>query len=537
MAKTRFIVIFILTSLCNWEYCYSQSLLLQKCLGGFNRERGKGVRQTSDGGYIICGYKESNDGDVTCGIGYRDGWLVKLDPAFNIEWQKCFGYANSDIEFTCIDLTTDGGYILGGQSLLWQVPGVCYHGSYDYFVWKLDSLGNVQWQMCYGGSDYDFLNDIRQTSDGGFILGGSSYSVDGDLFGRSGCNGCDGGFWLLKINSFGIIEWSKTYGSPFSGEACSSVIETEDHHFIACGYALGDGGDVIGSHGSFDVWVIKVDSLGNLVWQKPLGGSSSDSASDLVALDDGGVMVIGEASSNNGDVNGNHGGWDTWLIKLDSNGTIVWSKTYGGSSYDSGRAIAKDWDDGFMLLSAGSSIDGDASCFFGSQFWFTKIDSAGNFQYQKCVGGSDFDIPWRVISTSDSSFVAVGFTFSNNGDVIGNHYSANCSSGFDCSDFWIVKIGSILTSTNVLESSNDFFSASLNSGLAELLINVKLKNTQSAFVSLFDLTGKLILKKNILISGNEVNNYTISTPKLPPGIYLVRINLNNSQFSIKVSAK
>jgi len=488
--------------------CDGQLVFEQKCLGGTLEDAGSGIQGTRDGGFILCGSKESLDGDISCTLGRHDGWLIKLDRFLNIEWQQCYGEVLTDDFLYCIDTTSDNGYILGGG--IWSggsTSNCISHGDQDYWITKTDSVGNIEWENCYGGSRRDVIYDIHQTDDYGYILCGKTNSSDGDITWNYG----NDDFWILKIDQIGQIEWSKTYGG--SGyETCYSIAETSDGNFVACGVAEYDSGIITGNHGSGDFWVIKIDSLGGLIWQKSLGGSSNDLASDLVTTSDGGVIIIGEVLSSDGDVSNNHGGWDCWVVKLDTNGSLVWQKTYGGSSYDSGRSIASHSDGGFMLLSAGSSNDGDATCIYGSQFWFTKIDSAANFEFQQCIGGTDFDIPLSIVSTIDSGFASIGYTYSNDGDVTGMHFP--CPQP-PCTDMWFVKL---LNQTLSLSETSQQALISIYPNPVKNYLYVSGMNEKESIV-IRNMLGSIVLQMKITETTTEVDIRSLST-----GLYLIEID-------------
>ena len=499
-----YILLFFISTFIDSTVAMAQAQFIQKCLGGFSEEQGSGIRETPDGGFIVCGFKESNNGDVACSHIGIDGWLVKLDGALNIQWQKCFS-GNSSARFICLDITTDNGFIIGGETSGGGSTLCTGHGNTDYWIIKTDSLGNTLWQNCFGGSEDDRINDIHQTIDGGYILAGTSYSLDGDVGSGFG----NGDFWILKLDSSGSILWNKTYGG-FGTEDCFSISETPDHKYVACGRATFDSGDVIGTHGYNDCWVIKIDSIGNLIWQKALGGSLNDVAEDLSIDVNGDIVIIAEASSSDGDISMNYGGWDTWIVKLNSGGNIIWEKTYGGSSYDSGRSLTRAADGGYMLLSSGSSIDGDAYCSYGSQFWFTKIDSNGIFEFEKCLGGSDFDIPKRIISTTDSGFAAIGYTFSNDGDVSGNH--TPCTNTL-CTDMWVLKLNKELVSIDENLFGQIKFEVYPNPFYGFIILKTDV--SRNIEINLHNSIGELVFKKNAL------TNQAINLSFLDDGIYFL----------------
>jgi len=179
-----------------WSFTTIQSpgIEWQRALGGSNLDTTYSIQQTSDGGYIVAGYTESNDGDVSGNHGYYDFWVVKLDGNGNIQWQKCLGGSTHDAPFS-IQQTSDGGYIVAGCTYSNDGDVSGNHGKDDFWVVKLDSDGNIQWQKALGGSSNDWAHSVQQTSDGGYIVAGDTYSNDGDVSGYHR----DGDFWVVKL--------------------------------------------------------------------------------------------------------------------------------------------------------------------------------------------------------------------------------------------------------------------------------------------------------------------------------------------------
>ncbi len=174
----------------------------------------------------------------------------------------------------------------------------------------------IQWQKSFGGSSTDIAYSIQQTADGGFIVGGATASNNGDVTGNHGLNDC----WILRLNSGGDLIWQKSFGGS-SNDIAYAIQETADGGFIFAGISYSNDGDVSGHHGSSsssDYWVVKLDSSGNLIWQKSLGGSDDDNAYSLQQTIDDGFIVAGFSGSFDGDVTGNHGNWDYWVVKLDT---------------------------------------------------------------------------------------------------------------------------------------------------------------------------------------------------------------------------
>jgi len=399
-----------------------------KCFGGKSNDVARSVQQTSDGGYIVTGFADSNDGDVTGNHGSGDYWVLKLNSIGIIEWQKCLGGTLSD-DARSIQQTSDDGYIIAGYSMSNNGDVNNNHGNADYWIVKIDSLGNIEWQKCLGGSANDYSFSIQQTSDGGYITVGHAYSNDGNVSGNNGKYD----YWVVKLNSLGIIEWQKSLGGT-EDDIARSVQQTSDGGYIIAGYTFSNNGDVSGNHGSYDYWVVKLDSSGNLQWQKCLGGNGTDTATSIQQTSDEGYIVAGYTYSKNGDVSGNHGSGDYWIVKLDSSGNLQWQKCLGGSSDDRAYSIQQLSNGGYIVTGDAISNDGNVSGNHGNNdYWVVKLDSSGNIDWQNCVGGSNKDYALSIESVSDGGYVVAGYSKSNDGDVSGNN---------GAEDYWIVRLDS-----------------------------------------------------------------------------------------------
>lgn len=409
-------------------------LAWQRSLGGTSNEEAHSIIQTSDGGFIAAGFTLSNNGDITASAGAEDYWVVRLDAAGNMLWQKTYGGSLMDVATSVIQ-TTDGNFVVAGYAASTNGDVTGNHGSRDYWILKIDATGNVLWQKTYGGSNNDEAYSIRQTADGGFIVAGSTFSNNGDVVGNHGFHD----FWILKLDADGNLQWQKTLGGSMS-DVAYSVRETSDGDFFIAGYTLSTNGDVTGNHGSFDYWVVKLDASGNLLWQKTLGGTGSDKATAMELAPDGGCVVVGNAASFNGDVTGNHGNLDYWVVKLDAGGNMAWQKALGGSAADEAFSITHNLD-GFIVGGYSASTNGNVTGNHGgNDGWAVNLNASGNIVWQKALGGSAADKITALTFAAGGGFVFAGNSQSNDGDVSGNHGG---------SDFWIAKIASCVSVTEV----------------------------------------------------------------------------------------
>jgi predicted outer membrane repeat protein len=287
-----------------------------KTFGGSSWESA-GSEQTTDGGYILAGSTSS------FGAGGHDFWLVKTDPNGNELWNKTFG-GSADEEAGSAQQTTDGGYILAGYTESFGV------GDYDFWLVKTDPNGNEMWNETFGGFQEDIAYSVRQTTDGGYILAGRTYS-----FGAG-----DSDFLLVKADPNGNEQWSRTFGGSDYDYACS-VRQTTDGGYILIGTTESFG------TGAYDFWLIKTDQNGNELWNKTFGGYHLEFAHSVQQTKDGGYILAGGTRSfGTGDS-------DFWLVKTDPNGNELWNRTFGSYEYDSAYSVQQTTDGGYIL--AGST--------------------------------------------------------------------------------------------------------------------------------------------------------------------------------------
>lgn len=287
----------------------------------------------------------------------------------------------------------------------------------------------VHWHLRLGGSESDQAEAVRQTADGGYIIAGTTLSNDGDVSGNHG--GSD--VWVIKLDAAGMIQWKRTYGGS-NAESGQSILEMAGGGYILTGHTYSNDGDVSGNHGLSDAWVVRLDATGDIVWQRALGGSGYDNGADIKTTPDGGFIVSGWTTSSDGDVSGNNGGGSSmaWVVKLSETGAVQWQKPLGGTWQDQAYSIALTSDGGYFMAGMTSSNDGDVSGHKGGKdFWAVKLDANGNIQWQRPLGGSWDEIAYSGQQTADGGYILAGSALSNNGDVTGYHGGQ---------DVWVVKL-------------------------------------------------------------------------------------------------
>ena len=485
----------------------------QRSFGGSNNDIAYAIKQTTDGGYIIAGSSTSQDGDVT-GNHYNsqypeDFWIVKTDACGTLQWQKSYGGTGKDIAYS-VQQTTDKGYIVAGFTNSTDGDITTYHGgAADFWVIKLDTLGAIKWQETLGGAGEDGAQAIQQTSDGGYVVVGWS-SSNGDTLGDH-----DFDYWVVKLDTGGTVKWQKLYGG-LGDDTPYDIQQTTDGGYIAGGYSQSNSGDVTGHHGSInsaDYWVIKLDTAGNLKWQKSYGGTQDDEITSLKQTSDGGYVFLGYTSSINGDVSGNHGAYDYWVVKTDTGGTIQWKNCLGGTSNDQGFAIDQLANGNYVVAGITYSNNGNVSGNHGgTDYWLANLNSNGVIQWQKTLGGSGADAASAIQPTSDGGLIVAGTTNSTNGDITNFKGS---------SDYWIVKLNTVSGSVTICSGATTTLTASGASsyswtpgGITSSSITIN--PTSNTTYTLTAFTGTCVVNTNtISVIVNALPVVTFSTLGFP----------------------
>ncbi len=433
----------------NWiSLCTSfpSSILPKTLLGGNQDDRANFVIQTADSGYVFAGSTESStDGDVTgTNLGGLDCWIVKMSKTGAIEWNRVMGGNDYD-ELTQIKQTQDGGYIfcaITGSSANGDISQTI-NGGYDYWVVKLDAAGATTWEVLLGGDQYEYPYAIAQTNDGGYIVGGYSFSSEsGDVTATNHSSNSD--YWVVKLSSLGAVQWNVLLGG-IGEEELQSIQQTADGGYVATGFTTSSAsGNVTETvSGARDFWVVKLNGSGGLVWNRVIGGSEDEEFSYSVQQTaDGGYIVAGNSNSN---VSGNitastNGETDYLVVKLNASGNITWTKMLGGSSYEFVSAIRQTTDGGYIVAgTTTSSASGNVSSVgYGLEdAWIVKLDAAGNIVWNKTYGGSNADFASCIQQTFDGGFIVSGYTMSSaSGTISGTNHDPSGNSN----DFWVIKL-------------------------------------------------------------------------------------------------
>ncbi len=492
----------------------------QKCLGGVADDKANVIIATKDGGFAVAGYTNSTEGDLSevRSNSDNDGWIVKFSAAGSIEWQKSLGAIVFDDAFTSLIQTKDGGYMAAGIHGSTDEEG--FKGAIDAWVVKLDPLGEIQWEHYYGGTGVDILTSIIETNDGGYAFSGYTYSNDKDITGNHGGGQYINDVWIVKLNSAGAIEWQRCYGGT-DDDYANKIIQTKDGGYAVAAYTASNNGDVTGFHGGYDSWVLKLSSNGSLLWQRCLGGSLQEIANSIVESEDG-LVVAGFAQSANGDVVGNHASStpDAWVFKLNaSDGRLEWQNCIGGSKADAVNSIIKTKDGGFAITGFTNSSDGDVNGvhFNTNDMWVVKLSFSGSIQWQKSIGGSAVDEGFSIVQEENGNFLVAGTTTSSDGDASGFH-------GEIYPDAWIVRLSNSAIVSNQSEQIDQLtVTAFPNPTTSSFMLSFELPQAATVKTTITNTIGQVVMEMREVVQNVGMQKRLVDLRLLPKGTYFITV--------------
>jgi hypothetical protein len=330
--------------------------------GGTGNDYGYSVRQTADGGFIVAG--------STFGAGLDDVYLIKTNASGDTLWTRTYGGTDYDEGYS-VQQTSDGGYIVAGPT----------GGTFgDVYLIKVNASGDTVWTRTYGGTSSDLGYSVQQTSDSGYITAGYTYSF--------GAGNAD--VYLVKTDASGDTVWTRTYGGT-DHDFGWSVQQTADSGYIIAGRTASFGA------GNYDVYLIKTDASGNALWTRTYGGTSGDYGRSVQQTADGGYVIAGYTSSFGA------GDMDVYLIKTNSSGDTLWTRTFGGTDEDWGRSVQQTADGGYIVTGGTCSL---GAGYFDA--YLIKTNAYGDTLWTRTYGGTGADWGESVQQTADGGYIVAG---------------------------------------------------------------------------------------------------------------------------------
>ncbi len=495
---------------------FAQTIIWEKKLGGEYRDDVHSIAQSIGEGVVFAGYSYSS------GVGY-DFYLGELDSVGMLKWDKTYGGGGHDISLKIIK-TSDGGYLIGGSSD--SDDGDITdgnNGNDDMWLVKVDADGIKQWDKTYGGTRLERLRSIIETPDGEFMLSGYTDSNNIDIE-----DGNYGYFdiCIIKISSNGDYQWNKTYGGTRRDQSLS-MVSTSDGGYIIGGRTESSDFDLadnvvnlgIDSEQHGDMWIIKIDEFGEKQWDANYGGSMNDSLLDITMASDGGFILTGHSNSSDGDFPSNYGEEDIWVVKIDDLGNILWKKNYGGSGEDKASAIVATQDGGYIVLGNTNSVDYDIENNYGDMdILLLKLDAKGEIEWSKNFGSSDLDTGHSILQNPDGSFIVAGSSQFIDFDI---------GTNINSRDGWIFKVNEPLVDNIDYSFSTGFQLYQNFPNPSDELTNIRFtKLTQNTMLLVTDIRGKKVLEKNIPFNSESI---TLNTSKLASGIYFYQLYTEQNQ--------
>jgi len=421
--------------------------------------------------------------------------ILKLDSVGNLVWKKSIPIGDSATfnSFSSVLETDDGGFVAVGKT------GTNSDIS-QLLIMRFNSAGETIWQKLYGGTSDDRGYEINEVSTGGFIVVGTTNSTNGNVSGNKG--GED--VWLLRINEDGSVKWSKCFGGSDS-DFGYSVVQASDFGFIVAGSSLSSNGDITGANaGSLDGWLFKTDSSGNLLWQKLIGNNFYNMLHNVRIMPDNSIVLAGQFFKTEQDpIIGPIPKPDFWVVKTSSTGTVLWSKTFGGSKDDEGYTIQPLFDNSILVSGTTTSTDGDINepdVLFSP--WLIKLSAQGDVVWKTVLDRNKLIWSYQSLFIRENEYISLGSDLGSSGLYRGILY----------------RLGSA------------------NSIKGQLYLDANANNTKDAVETGFNNGLVIVKKQGVEITSASPYNGTFEMP-VDTGSYVTSVQLFNPYYTVVPSSR
>lgn len=502
------------------------NILNQITIGGTGIDYPTKIIQ-SNSDFFVTGYTYSpiSGNKTSVDYGFADYWLIKMDNNMNITWQKSFGGSEDEL-FPEILIDADGFLWLSGTSSS-PISGnktVAPKGNGDIWVIKCDTDGNIIWQNVFGSDGGENGRDIIQLQDGNILVSGTtSGSSNGDV---SGVNNGNTDVWLIKLDSAGTLLWESNYGgTDYDSFAKCTQLNNGNIAVASSSYSNTSGDKTEDSHGDSDMWIFVIDLAGNVLWDLSLGGNDTDNLMDIISSNDAIYLISQSFSQISGDkteeIPGSTYNTDAWIVKLDYNGNILWDRSLGGEQYEIPRS---------MNISQNGSIEIACGSWSGITGDKTEVSNGLYDFWFLSLDPVNGVIEWqKTIGGQDEDELASFVRLANNHYVLAGHSRSNISgdksdNNYGAEDFWIVEM---TTTVSVVENTSSF---KVYPNPTSNILYIENKNTVINEIRILDLSGKTIKRM-------PLQNYTVNLETLDCGVYLMEINSDQGSETVKIIKK
>lgn len=357
-----------------------------------------------DGGYVLSGVSESNDGDITTGHGFSDLWLLKIDASGNVVWSQTYGGSGEEFFAMGIVPMTDGYIIAGATTSTDGNVTITKDDFRQHWLLKVDKQGNILWQKKFSQLEGAQVHAIIKAKNGDLVGCGYAFPAAGQS-----------NAWMFRLTAAGELIWEETYDDLT--DVFGSVGEAPNGDLVATGTTV-----EANNPDQMDALLLRTNNLGELKWSKSLGGSTFDMGNGVVATSDGGALMTSTTNSTDGLATGNHGNEDILVVKVDENGDVEWNKVIGGTSGETyTRCVIETSDHNYKFTAESYSQDGDFPGNVGYDAWIVTLNAAGSIVKKTKFGGNGSEGINGLLPIGDKKYLSAGYTTSNTGEFSGAH--------------------------------------------------------------------------------------------------------------------
>ncbi len=365
--------------------------------------------------YLFVGTSESSDQDVSDNFGSTDVWVYRWNEVDGIIWERNYG-GSLEESFSKILALPNNEFLIACNSFSSDGDVSANYGDQDVWLFKIDETGNIIWEQNFGGSQEEIFNDFIAVGNNEYVIVGSTQSNDVDVSNNYG--GVDG--WMVKIDGLGNIIWERNYGGSGGDRFYAAVLHSNQTFFIG-GSSSSQDGDINNSIGSGDGWILNIDQSGNILWEQSYGGTGSEQINEIISLSNGNLVFAGISNSTDIDLPSNYGCVDGWVGMINNAGDQLWSRNIGGSQCDYFWNGAEA-SNGICFVGNTESIDFDLNSNYGSRdVWLAFLGFDGNLNWSRNYGGPSLDLGNKIEIIGEDNMLLLGNVVSSGNDV-SNHY-------------------------------------------------------------------------------------------------------------------
>ncbi|OYT13864.1 MAG: hypothetical protein B6I19_02865 [Bacteroidetes bacterium 4572_114] len=504
----------------------------QGCYGGSDWDYASDMVE-HENGYLVIGEVRSTDGDVTNNHGSRDIWLINIDSIGNIVWERCYGGSGPELSPRIISDNNGYYYLIAAVGSNDGDVQSGNHGGYDAWVVKIDGTGEIIWEKCYGSSGTEEAPNIKLQDDGNLLISCKTTYADGDVPAHYGAYDS----WIFVITPDGEIIKNAVFGNDLHNSVMDAIQTSDGGYFFTCS-ASSTQGMVEGTYhgGLVDVWALMLDSNLNIQWQKLYGGSETDVGHYGICELEDGIIFLAQTNSNDGDVSGCHPPigqhTDIWAVKIDFTGNIIWQRCLGGEGWDFAGSLHQTDDGGFMIFaettSYGGDVSGNNSWSLLNDIWMVKLSANGDLMWQVCFGGYGNERVYSgTIKKSDHNWVIAGRA----SDEVS--FDVACDLHGYPEDFWVFEIKD--TTVNIDEADGPAIKVYPNPAGNWVVFDYELPGAEKkGGISIMDVTGNLIEK--VIIFGNR-GQRALDIRNCPAGVYFYTLSTGSLRRTGKLIVK